>query len=240
MRSSYETTGYWRRYQPWFPREWRCEGDALPSEEWWHWRECEVHIDRFAAPDGPPKVLVLHGGGGYGRLLAPLGIALRGHGYEVLAPDLPGFGLTRVRAKMSISYGDWIECVAALVEAERSRDKRPLVLVGASLGGMLAYEVAARTEAIGAVATTCLLDPREPAVRDAIARNRLTSRIGLPLVQCWRPWWTVFRFRCAWLGGWIESPTILSSPGSAPPTRSAAATPCPSASCAPICNFSPP
>lgn len=187
MRESYETIDHWRRYQSWFPPQWRCEGDATPSEEWWRWRGCDVHLDRFAAPDAPTKVLVLHGGGGYGRLLAPLGVALREHGYEALAPDLPGFGLTRVQAKGSISYGDWIECVGALVEAERSRDERPLVLFGASLGGMLAYEVAARTEGVAGVAATCLLDPRDAVVRDAVARNRLLSRLGAPLMQALAP-----------------------------------------------------
>ena len=35
----------------------------------------------------------------------------------------------------------------------------PLVLLGASIGGLLAYEVAARSPHVAAVAATCLLNP---------------------------------------------------------------------------------
>lgn len=79
MQPTYESETHWRRYQEWFPAEWRCEGAAAPREEWWSWRGMEIHLDRFAAVDSSAKVLILHGGGGYGRLFAPVGVAARRH-----------------------------------------------------------------------------------------------------------------------------------------------------------------
>jgi len=39
---------------------------------------------------------MLHGAGGCGRLLAPFGSLLHAHGYEIVLPDLPGYGLSDV------------------------------------------------------------------------------------------------------------------------------------------------
>jgi pimeloyl-ACP methyl ester carboxylesterase len=140
----------------------------------------EIHLDRFAAVDASARLLVLHGGGGYGRLFAPVGVAARRHGYEVLAPDLPGFGLTVVPKKRRLQYQDWIDCISDLLDEERRRDDRPIVLFGGSMGGMLAYEVAARTGAASGLAATCLLDTRDRAVRAALARFPVLTRWAMP------------------------------------------------------------
>ena len=42
------------------------------------------------------KLILLHGGGGNGRLLSPIGVFFQKLGYECIAPDLPGFGLTKI------------------------------------------------------------------------------------------------------------------------------------------------
>lgn len=41
-------------------------------------------------------VIVLHGGGGNGRVVMTLGSMLHESGAEVVAPDLPGYGLPRL------------------------------------------------------------------------------------------------------------------------------------------------
>ncbi|MPY81187.1 MAG: alpha/beta fold hydrolase [Actinophytocola sp.] len=65
--------------------------------------------------------------------------------------------------------------------AERAADDRPLVLFGASMGGMLAYEAAARTRQ--AVVATCLLDPRDPGARPPGSASPAES----PGAECARP-----------------------------------------------------
>ena len=79
--------------------------------------------------------MLVHGGGGNGRLLSPFGALLAGLGYEVIAPDLPGYGLTQVRNKRALVYDDWRDTLARVLEAEAGRSRRPLVLFGASMGG---------------------------------------------------------------------------------------------------------
>ncbi len=60
---------------------------------------------------------------------------------EVIAPDLPGYGLTE--SPRGYTHDDWVACVVDLVAAERSRDARPIFLFGGSMGGLIASSAAA-------------------------------------------------------------------------------------------------
>lgn len=176
---SYGQARDWVAYQPFLPAGLRCEGEREPVEEDWSWGSHVVHLDRHADEHAPVKLLALHGGGGNGRLLASVGIAARGVA-ETVAPDLPGYGHTRL-ASSSYTYDDWVDCVEALVDAEVARDERPVVLFGASMGGMLAYDVAARTSTVRGVIATCLLEPRDAQVRRAVVRHP-TLTYGIPVL----------------------------------------------------------
>lgn len=140
----------------------------------------DVHLDRVAEPGAPATLIALHGPGGYGRWLAPYAKLPALAGLEVVAPDLPGSGLTQTHRE-AITYGTWVDCVAALVAREQRRDGRPVLLFGGSIGGRLAYDVAARTDVsvLGVIATT-LLDPRRSDVRRRLAsRPELGQLAGL-------------------------------------------------------------
>lgn len=54
-------------------------------------------------------------------------------------------------------------------------DGKPVVLFGGSLGGMLAYNSACKNVRVRGVIATTLADPRDPAARRALARNRFWS-----------------------------------------------------------------
>lgn len=172
----------WRAYQGFFPSSMRCSAESTPTEEWWQWNGLRVHLDRLAVPNAPLKVIVLHGAGAYGRVMAPAAVIARRYGYETVSPDLPGYGLTEVPSKRFV-YPLWIDCVADLIEAELARDGVPVVLFGVSLGGLLAYQAAARSRRVSGLVATTLADPREPAVRQGFARTRLLGSAGLWLLD---------------------------------------------------------
>ncbi|WP_446226239.1 alpha/beta hydrolase [Nocardia sp. IBHARD005] len=146
-----------------------------PVPSWFSWRGNRVHVARAGADDAPVRVLALHGAGGHAGLVWPgLGIAA-GEGVSVAAMDLPLYGDTVMEDPGAVRYRDWVELVCDFVVAEA--DDRPLVIFGASLGGILAYEVAARTRRVAHVVATCLLDPADPAARRAAARWELGGAI---------------------------------------------------------------
>jgi alpha-beta hydrolase superfamily lysophospholipase len=181
QRRSYAEVNHWRDYQRYLPSRLRPNDGQAPEEEWWSWRGAEIHLDRYAAPTAPLTVVMLHGGGGYGRLLAPFAVMLNAHGYEVVAPDFPGYGLSVAPAEL-FSYSQWVECAADLVDAEARRSGKPIVLFGLSVGGYLSYLAAARGRKAAGVIATTLADPRLPVVRDEFARNPTVNRVLNPFL----------------------------------------------------------
>ncbi|GAA4902794.1 alpha-beta hydrolase superfamily lysophospholipase [Actinomycetospora succinea] len=165
-------------YTAHYPPELR-DGPATTGE-WWRWGAHDVRLHRLPAPDAAAVVILLHGAGGHGAMLLPYGRLVDGRA-EVIAPDLPGYGDTRVGGP--VTWSDWIACVADLVRGQQ----RPVVLVGASLGGMLAYEVAASVgSAVRHVVATCLADPSDRRVRRAAARWPVLGEHGRTLLDAAR------------------------------------------------------
>lgn len=113
-------------------------------------------------------MLALHGAGGHSALVWPLASLVASEGIDVAALDLPLYGRTEVPRRSRVRYDDWIALLCDFAEAEN--DGRPLIVFGASMGGMLAYEVAARSGLVSSVVATCLLDPADPEARAAASR----------------------------------------------------------------------
>jgi alpha-beta hydrolase superfamily lysophospholipase len=180
-RRSYNEMDSWRKYQPFLPERIRLTAGREPAEEWWPWRDAEIHLDRYAVPAAPLTVVLLHGGGGYSRVVAPYGLLLQAHGYEVVMPDLPGYGLSVVPTAL-ISYPGWVDCVVDLLLAERQRTGRPVALFGLSMGGYLAYLAAAQSRQAAGVLATTLVDPRLPIVREQSTRFPRLMRVFGPLL----------------------------------------------------------
>lgn len=180
--TSYRESTLWKQYQSFFPEALRCTPESTPREQWWRWRGIDVHLDRMPAPEAAFKIIVLHGVGAYGRVMAPAAVLARRYGYETVAPDLPGYGLTQV-PRRRMEYRLWIDCVCDLIEAEQARDDRPIVLFGVSLGGLLAYQVAARSRRVAGLIATTLADLRDREVRRGLARTPLFGGAGLWLLD---------------------------------------------------------
>ncbi|HEX2214790.1 MAG TPA: alpha/beta hydrolase [Mycobacterium sp.] len=187
------------RYASFLPREHRPEPPIDPTSTWWSWRGRNVHIARAVVPDAAARVMVIHGGGGYSGALWPIAAAAAREGVEVLAPDMPLYGDTVEPDPKSVRYQDWLDLLCDLVVAERRADRRPLVLFGASLGGMMAYETAARTGEVAHVMATCLLDPSATAARRAAARTSALGPVAPALMRAVDPLLGNVRVPIRWL-----------------------------------------
>lgn len=136
-----------------------------------------VHVDRHAA-EGRTRgtVLLVHGAGGHGRLLAPFARPCTRAGFEVLAPDLPGYGVTRLRAGAAPAYPEWIDLLVEV--ADEAATRGPVVLFGLSVGGMTACRVAERARRVDGVIATTLVDLADPATFDRLARTPLLGKLA--------------------------------------------------------------
>jgi alpha-beta hydrolase superfamily lysophospholipase len=198
-RRSYAEVDHWRKYQPFLPERIRLSAGREPAEEWWSWRDADIHLDRYAAPAAPLTVVLLHGGGGYSRLVAPYGLLLQAHGYEVVMPDLPGYGLSVAPAAL-VSYARWVDCAADLLAAELRRTGRPVALFGLSMGGYLAYLTAAQSRQAAGVIATTLADFRLPVVQDQVAAHPRLNRVIAPWFGTLAAWFGGVRVPMRWFG----------------------------------------
>lgn len=181
IEESYEATEVWRKIQRFLPEENRINCEIRPEEVRWEWRDSSIHIDIYPNPRSSVRIILLHGVGGNGRLLSFMAVPLRRAGYEVIAPDLPGYGLNRM-GDTRITYDHWIGMIYDLIEAERARDGRPAVLFGMSAGGMLAYQVACLHDGVIGLIATCVLDQRIREVREGSAVTPFMGRAAIPLL----------------------------------------------------------
>lgn len=93
---------------------------------------------RTAGPEGAPVLLFLHGAGGAESALGML--ATFADRWQVIVPDHPGFGAS--------PDPDWLDTIHdaayAYLDFFEALDLREVHLVGSSLGGWLAMEIAIR------------------------------------------------------------------------------------------------
>ncbi len=162
--------------------EYLVRGDEQPTEEWMQVGDFNVHVDHWHAA-APKAVMVLfHGGGGCGRYLAPYARMAVRAGADAIAPDLPGYGLTEVPRKSSLTYHDWRTTASAVV-SRAAADGLPVIVFGGSMGGLLGYDAVATTRKASALLATCFLDVSKPEVRQVAARWPWVGRISGPALS---------------------------------------------------------
>jgi pimeloyl-ACP methyl ester carboxylesterase len=175
----------WRDLQQFLPERLRLTEATAPEEDFWDWNGHTIHLDRYRNPAAQARVVLHHGVGTNGRQMSLiLGAPLARLGYDVVALDNLGYGMTAVAPGTNPDYGDWVRMVVDFLAAEKRRDPRPIVLYGLSAGGMLTYHVAAAAPqgTLAGIVGMTFLDERVRQVRDETAHDLLTARVGAPFM----------------------------------------------------------
>jgi alpha-beta hydrolase superfamily lysophospholipase len=176
----YENDTIWREMQDFLPPQNRLTAENMPEEYFLPLLNMNVHIDHYKAAEPKATLILFHGVGGNGRLLSFIAVRLAARGYEVICPDLPLYGHTEYRGK--ITYDTWVRCGCALVSHYKRPGTANIVLFGLSAGGMLAYQIADECGGIQGIIATCLLDQREVSVTKRTATNPLMAVTGKPFL----------------------------------------------------------
>lgn len=181
---SYASQPNWREIQQFLPKEFQLGQGQEPTEEWWDWHNHKIHLDTYRNPQAKVKVILFHGVGTNGRQMSlVLGAPLAKRGYEIIAIDMPGYGVTKVAKEATVKYDDWVQAGSDYIDAELARDNRPIVLYGLSAGGMETYHVAALNKKVKGIVGMTFLDQREQQVRDETSLNLFMSRVGGPMLH---------------------------------------------------------
>jgi pimeloyl-ACP methyl ester carboxylesterase len=152
---------------------------ALPGAS----RPLRLHA-RLAIDAGAtqPPVVLVHGYGVSSRYFVPLAARLAPT-LRVFAPDLPGHGDSEsADAPLSVP-----RLAAALDAWMEAWDLREAVLVGQSMGGQIATELAIRApgRVAGLVLVAPTVDPHARSARQQIARAARTAFAERPLLDTW-------------------------------------------------------
>ena len=181
MRSNtYNEEKAWKEIQSYLPEANQLRDDIMPEETYLRSGNYDVHIDRYVQENPKGIVVLFHGVGGNGRLLEFIALPLWRAGYEVICPDLPLYGLTVYKGK--VSYADWIRCGVAVCDSFR-RTGVSIFVFGLSAGGMLAYQVACKVDSVDGILATCLLDQRIKQVTRETASSNMMAVIGKPFLK---------------------------------------------------------
>jgi pimeloyl-ACP methyl ester carboxylesterase len=129
---------------------------------------------------GQPLVVFIHGAGMDHSVWALQSRWFAHHGFNVLAVDLPGHGVSEGPALTDIgAMADWTAQLIEAAGAERA------ALVGHSMGALVALETAARHP--GRVASMALLGAaaKMPVHSDLLAAANANSHAAVDMVSLW-------------------------------------------------------
>lgn len=165
----------WKALQKLLPLKNRINSIKSPEETYVEMNNMSIHLDVYEQ-GANTSIIILHGVGGNGRLLSFMAIPLAKACYNVICPDLPGYGYTKYNK--NTTYNDWIEIGSKIVAHERLMD-RNVFIIGLSAGGMLAYNVACKHQDINGLIFTNILDNRDEEVRLYSAKNKFQAKYGI-------------------------------------------------------------
>jgi pimeloyl-ACP methyl ester carboxylesterase len=132
-----------------------------------------------------PALLLIHGLGDEADSWRRLIPALSAEGYRVLAPDLPGFGRSTAGGRISRA-GHTAAALRLLAETGCASPDNPAVLVGSSMGALIAQDAACRQP--GLVRGLVLLDGCFPSPAPF---NTGLLYLALPFLG--KKWYRAFR-----------------------------------------------
>lgn len=181
----YDRTQSWIEYRDILRGRFGFDLSIEPTETMTSIRGHSLHIDVWE-PASPAKgtIIIIHGAGGNGRIVGAISSFVTEQGWRVIAPDLPGYGLTIPSCNFDWDYAEWPAVLAELIDATDGK----VVLFGTSLGGFtaLAAAQAAKSHVDGVIVTT-LLDMSIPKVFQATARWLWLGRVSLLAFRLF-PW----------------------------------------------------
>jgi pimeloyl-ACP methyl ester carboxylesterase len=153
------------------------------------YRDTQVHLEVHAADADAPTVVFSPGLGGHARFYLPALGTLCDGGFNVIAIDRPGHGLSEGR-RGDCTIDEVLDVVEDAVRYGRERFGGPVALVGSSLGGIINWYALAREPDVEAVVCHNIAHPavfHEPAVRlkasVLVSLSRMAPYAGVPIKQ---------------------------------------------------------
>ncbi len=149
----------------------------------------KIHIEVYKNTDlSSPTIIFSHGIAGYARLLLPFLIPLFEKGYNIIAPDLEGYGFND-RLKGDFTWNIHLQNLKDTVDYAKKVFKGKIYLGGASMGGPLAYATDARYNCVDGLICWCLWDFAD---KEFMNKETNTKRLTYPMIPFLKLFSTLF------------------------------------------------
>lgn len=159
MKNSKKTYKDFHHWEEFFPEEnlKNFFNSKHVSEVWIPSAKTQIHLDVYTHSKKSPTVIFCHGLATSGRIAGHLTIPIFEKGYNIIAPDLVGFGLTTQK------YGSgtipvFIQNLLDCIDYAHKHFEGPVYMTGISLGGCLTYYTSCLTSKLKAIASINLMD----------------------------------------------------------------------------------
>ena len=125
-------------------------GETFGGRSRWTDVDGPVHYLDFGGPSRAPVIVAVHGLGGSAVNWSAIAPLLTSH-YRLIAPDLAGFGLTRLSGRDATVFANRA-LLHRFIESVPAAAKEPVILMGNSMGGMITVlEASASPETVAAL-----------------------------------------------------------------------------------------
>lgn len=177
-KESYASNESWKGINQFLPEDFQLQDNNLPEETFWNWRGNNVHLDTYKNEQATKRIFLHHGVGTNGRQLNMIfGHKMAALGYEVIAVDNLGYGMTQVNQK-GINYQDWVDLFVDLVNHVDNMSPKKNYLYGLSAGGMLTYHAAAKLKNVSGIIGMTFLDSRIKTVRHSVTKTFASNLVS--------------------------------------------------------------
>lgn len=173
LKPCYQNNPSWKDF---FPENSVPFFEKTVEERWIPSGNTEIHLDVYVHGQASPTIIYCHGLSSCARMMGHVVKPLYEKGYNVICPDLVGFGMT-VKPYGSGTIDEFVGNVIDVVGYAKREFSGPIFLTGISLGGVLSYYTAARGADVNAIACLCLLDLAGGPTRRVSKRSKLVGLV---------------------------------------------------------------
>ena len=180
MIDTYKGKEFWKNFMVnWFGSELIDKYEQYVEQKQIASKNGKINIDVYKNKDlTRPTIVFSHGIAGYARILLPFLIPLFEKGYNIIAPDLEGYGYNE-RIKGDFTWNTHLQNLNDTVKYAKSVFKGKVYLGGASMGGPLAYATDVRYNCSDGLICWCLWDFSD---REFMNKETNTKRLTYPMM----------------------------------------------------------
>lgn len=150
---------YWKNYMDrWFGRDLIKRWEEAVQLKTLQSNDRTIQLEVYDTGNKEaPTIVFAHGIAGYARVLLPFLVPLFERGYNIIAPDLQGYGYNSGK-KGDFEWNAHKQNMKDVLAYAKQQFCGPIVAGGASMGGPIAYATTCESEIVDALICWCLWD----------------------------------------------------------------------------------